>query len=117
MLLPDAPITVSYNSSSGKLYSKVSISNMNYSFEESYDGKVSLTIYFTGQKTYDYKGDNSSSSCKIGWKLYDEDGYVVKSGTAYTADLETGEKFKDSEETIYGLEPGQYTLKILDEEL
>lgn len=110
------PTEISYSSSSGRLYSKVNITELSYEFSESYDGSVSLTLFFTGQKTYDYEGDNKSSSCKIGWKLYDEEGFVVKTGTCYTSSLEAGEKFKKCEETIYSLEPGAYSLKLVNVE-
>ena len=116
LTLPVLPKTLSYSSSSGKVYSKVNITGMTYEFEENYNGTVTLNLYFTGQKTYDYKGENNSSTCKIGWKLYDAEGFVVKSGTAYTTALETDEKFKNCEESIYGLEPGSYTLKLINVE-
>ncbi len=73
-----------------------------------------MTLRFTGEKTYESKGDNYSSKCRTGWKLYDEEGYVVKSGTCYTSSVEQGEKYKDSEETIYSLTPGKYSLKIIN---
>lgn len=110
--LPSVPKELSYSFSSGKVYSKVNITNISYEFTESYDGTMKLSIYFTGQKTYDNEGGGHSSPCQIGWKLYDADGYVVKSGTCYTTALEKDEKFKNCEESIYSLEPGIYSLKL-----
>ena len=111
--LPKLPQECKYTFS-GKVYSKVKISQLSYEFKESHDGTVKLYLYFSGQKTYDYKGNSNSGSCKIGWKLYDEEGYVIKSGTCYTSDLSTGEKFKNEEEVIYNLEPGHYSIKLIN---
>ena len=71
-----------------------------------------MKIYFTGKKTYDSDGKSNSDSCWIGWKLYDEEGYVVKSGTAFTQDVCEGEGFKRYEETIWSLEKGTYRLEL-----
>ncbi len=111
---PAFPITVSYISSSGTINSITRIDAINYEFVKKNENEVSLTLRFTGEKTYESKGDNYSSQCRIGWKLYDEEGYVVKSGTCYTSSVEQGEKYKDSEETIYSLTPGKYSLKIIN---
>lgn len=116
LTFPELPKILSYSSSSGEIYSKVNITGLTYEFEENYDGNVTLNLFFTGQKTYDYKGESNSSTCKISWKLYDAEGFVVESGTAYTTALETNEKFKNCEESIYGLEPGSYTLKLMNVE-
>ena len=50
---------------------------------------------------------------KIGWKLYDSEGYVVDDGTAYGSSIKQGEKFKNCTSTIRSLEPGSYTLEIM----
>ncbi|MBO4413098.1 MAG: hypothetical protein J5830_00170 [Clostridia bacterium] len=74
---------------------------------------TSLHFYVTGEKTYDIEGKNYSRSFSIGWKLYDSDNYVISNGTLYTTSLKTGEKFRNVEETIYGvLEPGK-TYKLV----
>lgn len=75
-----------------------------------------LYIYFTGEKTYDTKGSNYSRACKIGWKLYDSDGYLVDSGVLYTDALSVGEKFKNAEEICWNvIEPSTtYRLVLVD---
>ncbi len=112
--MPNLPRELTYSVLSDEVYSKVNVTQMSYEFKENNDGTMRLILYFTGQKTYDYKGDNNNSSCQIGWKLYDDEGYVIKTGTCYTSSLETGEKFKNEEETIYDLEPGHYSIKLVN---
>ena len=75
-----------------------------------------VTFYFTGEKTSDDNGSGYSQSCKIGWKLYDEDGYVVDNGTCYTTSIKVGEKFKDAATTAYNvIEKGKtYRLVIMN---
>ncbi len=94
--LPSLPQTIKKYSYSGSLESSCKVTKITY--ECSGDD---LYVYLTGQKTYDSDGSNYSSSCKIGWKLYDEDGYVIDDGNCYTSSLTTGEKFKDERITIY----------------
>ena len=49
----------------------------------------------------------------MGWKLYDSDGYVIDDGTARSTAIKVGEKFKNCEDSIRNLEPGEYTLEIM----
>ncbi|MCI8539680.1 MAG: copper amine oxidase N-terminal domain-containing protein [Oscillospiraceae bacterium] len=72
-----------------------------------------VKLTFTGEKTYDEEGSGQSRQVKVGWKLYDSEGYVVEDGTAYSTSIKVGEKFKNCEDSIYGLEPGEYTLEIM----
>ena len=52
-------------------------------------------LTFMVQSTYHEKGSNYSDSACFNWKLYDEDGVVVCSGTEYTQGLiMVGEKSK-----------------------
>ena len=74
---------------------------------------TSVKLSFTGEKTYDAQGAGQSRVVKVGWKLYDSEGYVVDDGVAYSTSIKTGEKFKNCEDTIRGLEPGEYTLEIM----
>ena len=102
--LPTLPVTI-VNSNAW-----VKITNVTY--EVSGDD---LYIYFTGEKTYDSKGSSYSRSCKIGWKLYDSEGYLVDSGIAYTDALKVGEKFKNKKEYCWDvIEPGMtYRLELV----
>ena len=106
--LPDTPQTIYY---SGYNSSSCKVTGITYKVNGD-----DVTFYFTGEKTYDKNGDSYSQSCKIGWKLYDEDGYVVGNGTCYTASISVGEKFKDEDETAYNvIEQGKtYRLVIMN---
>ena len=75
-----------------------------------------IYFYFTGEKIYDEKGHNYSQSCKIGWKLYDSEGFVIDDGTCYTTSLKVGEKFKNASASAYDvIKKGEkYKLEILD---
>ena len=106
--LPNVPQTIS---DTGYFASSCKVTGITY--EVSGDN---VTFYFTGEKTYDKNGNSYSQSCKIGWKLYDEDGYVVDDGTCYTTSIKVGEKFKDASATAYNIiEQGKtYRLVIMN---
>ena len=109
--LPTLPASISHEKY--KDYLITIVNDISYTFEESY-GDIDLKLYFTGERT-DFEPDGYISKyCSIGWKLYDKDGYVVASGTATTPALEPGDRFRNVEEHIYNLEPGEYWLEILD---
>ena len=109
---PTTPIVVSYYSYNGKVDSSCKITSISYEVEYG----DSLKIYFSGEKTYDSDGASQSNSCKIGWKLYDSEGYVVEDGTCYTTSIKTGEKFKNAEAYAFDvIEQGKsYRLEILN---
>lgn len=112
--LPSLPQTVAeYVSYQNTKVSEAEITEIRYEIEE-WLGDPIINVYFTGEKTYDYKGESNNDSCWIGWKLYDEEGFVVKSGGVVTQDLKTGEKFKDADKTFYELKPGTYRLELTD---
>ena len=73
-----------------------------------------ITLYFSGEKLYDEDGARNSSSCKISWKLYDEDGYVVESDTCYSSDVAEGEKFRKAKDYVFDVLPGKYYLELLN---
>lgn len=116
--LPTLPKSITYYGYSNKIYSKVDVTNITYQFEYYDDGKVILTAKFSGKKTYDHNGAGQSSSCRIGWKLYDPTGNVFRTGTFSSPNIAMGESFANQEEDlIYNFEaanPGAYRLEILD---
>lgn len=116
--VPSLPKSVNYKSYSGKLYSTVNVTNITYKFEYEGDGTVSLLVYFSGTKTYDYRGAGQSDRCKIGWKLYDANGNVFNTGTFSSPSIAVGESFSNQEDDLIfnfnDAAPGAYRLEILD---
>ena len=87
-----------------------------FDFEVGYwnDGKASVTLSISGNKTYDEKGDSYSRGAKVGWKLYDSKGNVIDSGTFTSSNIKVGETFTDASSYVNKLAPGDYTLEILN---
>ncbi|MBQ1950799.1 MAG: zinc ribbon domain-containing protein [Clostridia bacterium] len=76
-----------------------------------------LWLYCSGEKTYDIKGANSTSSCEMNWRLYDLDGYLIDSGWFFVGRLKVGDKFKDQKINISltGVKAGEsYRLEVSD---
>lgn len=94
---------------SGKTESKIVIEEVTSSFN---NGLLSsLEISIAGTKTY---GDNSSYDM-FGYKLYDSQGYMVKSGSISLSHLEKGDKFKGETINFYDAIPGEeYTIKFTE---
>lgn len=114
--LPSLPVVVTDNSLGN--YMDVKVTEITYSFEKSYDEKVELVIKIAGQRVDKLTGgmfdDNTSYHCNIGYKILDSDGYTVKSGEFLTPQLAPEEKFKNVSETFYELDPGKYTLVLIN---
>lgn len=112
--LPKTPVTLhEYNYSRTKIEQTYTVDNIWYNVDKNYDGKCTVYMYFSGSKSYDIRGKNQSSYAIIGWKLYDQDGYVVDSGSCYAPSVCQGDKWRDAEECIYNVKPGKYKLEIL----
>lgn len=107
LIMPSVPATYHYY---GYSASSVKITNIRY--EMSGDD---MKIYLSGEKTYDKNGSSYSNYCRVGYKVYDSDGYVVDSGTFTSDSIRVGDKFKDDYFTVYNLEIGEtYTLELLN---
>lgn len=102
------------NSNQTTVETMTNITGITYKFSETYDGTCTLYVYFTGTKTYDYKGSHNSSSCRLTFKLYDEDGYVVADDYCLTSAVAMGESFRNQKAIVFDLEPGvNYRLELL----
>ncbi len=116
--LPDTPILLHEYSYDGETVMQTYwIDEISYeigSYNTS-DDDYRVYLYFGGEKTYDYRGSGQSSSAKIGWKLYDEDGTVVTSDTCYAPSVAAGDSWKaaNAKDYIWNLKPGNYRLVIL----
>lgn len=94
---------------------KIKITKVTYSINS--NGRVYL--YFSGEKIYDRKGNDSNSTCALKYKIYDSDGYVVASGSFYSGQMLVGEKFKDRDQWVVDMYavPGEtYRLELYDYE-
>ena len=69
----------------------------------------------SGLATYNSKGDNVRTSHKFYWRLYDSEGYVIKSGTISSPSVSVGERFK-IQLAVYYLQPGEYYTFSLENE-
>ncbi len=109
-ILPELPLELSYYWSGNRLQSSVKV--LSVTLEQV---NIGYKMYFSGEKLYDKEGNQHSDSCLIGWKLYDEDGFVVESGTVYSSNVTVGEKFKDAYCFVTEVEVGKtYRLELLD---
>ena len=95
--------------SKDRIESTVKITEFSYTVSGS-----QVKLLFTGEKTYDYRGKGQSDSCKIGWKLYDAEGYIVDSGTCFTDNIAMGEKFRNAYSYADINGKGNYTLDLLN---
>lgn len=112
--VPYLPETYSYYSYDNKVYTSCRISKITCTVDHITDEGVWYTFTFYGTSTYNYQGNGQSSAMKVGWKLYDSNNTVVKSGTMYSESVAVGESFA-AEENIYYLKPGgKYHLDLLD---
>lgn len=113
--IPEAPLTVDYKSSSGKIYTTCKISSIEIKFSQYSNKMISATIILTCEQTFNYHGEDAISPCYIAYKLYDSEGYVVKSGMCSTISISVGEKVKDVSFALYDLDVNEsYTLVLTD---
>lgn len=88
--LPSTPITLAYKYSNNKTITRCEITDISYKIESLSNLRIYFT--FTGKKTYDY--ENGDNIVKFIVKLYDDEGFLVNSTTAYIQNLNVGDKFK-----------------------
>lgn len=99
--LPELPQTIHYFNYDDSIRNSYRITAASYQV----DG-TRITVKLSGEKIYDVNGSGQSDACRIGWKLYDSEGYVVDSGTCYSSSVAMGEKFRNAEIHLYDLEIG-----------
>ena len=78
-------------------------------------GTSNVTITVSGSKTACLYGDDYLAACKMIYKLFDSDGYVVASGYIDTIRLTVGDKVRNAKITLSGLPQWEsYTLELYD---
>ena len=117
--IPETPFEVSSLNYSNKISTTYKITDIEYDANYNFvTNKCITTIYFSGIKTYDIKGDNNSAYDPISWKIYDviDTSTVIDSGHLFPPDLCVGEKFEKETCTTFKLEKGrEYKLVLYDE--
>lgn len=74
--------------------------------------KMGYTVKVAMTSTYNAKGNNYSSAPKVGYKVYDVNGVIVKSGTIYGENIAVGETCY-AEFLVYYVEVGHtYTIEF-----
>ena len=87
------------------------------SFSYEIDMFGNLSIYCSGEKTYDIKGSSSTYFCEMNWRLYDSDGNLIDYGGDTVSGLKVGDKFKDHQINIttINITAGEsYRLEVFD---
>ncbi len=104
------PIEIKVKSYNGSVQSKLNISSVTYEVSEGV--MPMLKVIISGEKTY---GNGNSMYDMFNYKLYDSEGYMVKSGSVFLDNINSGDKFKDDSLMLYDITPGEtYTLKFYD---
>ena len=102
--LPSTPLTVWMRKSSS-----MKITKMSYIF----DNLGILRIYFSGEKTYGEDG----GPIAFNYKVLDQDGYILYTGTWMSSGYNTGDKFKGETFEAYSSSfrgASEYTIVISD---
>lgn len=91
------------------------VTDISYKFSYTGKDKIALAVYFSGTNT-SVEGDIGGDTCMIGWKLYNSDNAVVKSGTFYSPKILVNESFAAQCEMVIasGGTPDNYRLELVD---
>ena len=101
--MPSTPAKIYNYNYKGSVETIISVEKITYETESSYDGTARLIMKFNVKLIANYT-DTSGHTSKIGYKLKNSDGVIVKSGHFYVSPMEVGEIALE-EETIYDLDP------------
>lgn len=108
--LPPTPITLNDYTWNGDVNSTIKIDSIDTRLEEEFDDSFSITLVFTGSKTFGEYG-----CTYFNCRLIDEEGFVVDSSMLFTEQLNVGDKFNTLECCFYGISEGKYTVEIFEE--
>ena len=94
LLTPSIPYTYNYYYvSSSEIKYSLEITDISYEMDD-IDSKK-MILHFKGEVTYKNLIYQYAHQCKIGYKIYDSDGYEVSSGYFYYDSMDVGDKFKE----------------------
>ena len=78
-------------------------------------GTSNVTIMLSGTKTECLYGNDYLAACKVIYKLFDSEGYVVASGYIDTIRLTVGDSVRNAKITLSGLDEWEsYILELYD---
>lgn len=107
--LPPTPITLNDYTWNGDVNSTIKIDSINTKLEEEFDDSFSITLVFTGSKTFGEYG-----CTYFNCRLINEEGFVVDSSMLSTEQLNVGDKFNTLEGCFYCVPEGNYTVEIFE---
>ena len=103
IVIPNTPHNIDTTFSTYYTKTSATINSIKYKIEENFrgDGTYDITFYYDGEKTYDINGSDSTDSCRIAFRLYDSEGYLID--WVWTSEsVKVGDKFK-GDVTLYNV--------------
>ena len=93
--LPTAPIDVSWISNNGTINNTIKITAVKWEVaKDNANETKNINVYYSGEKIYNSENVAQISTCHLIYKLYDNEGYVIASGSLEIDYLAVGDKFK-----------------------
>ncbi len=118
MIINITPVNLPVESNHGyneKVYTSCIVNDVRMEISSWYEGKASVSLFFSGTKTFDSDGENSNESCIFVCKVIAEDGSIISSDTVYIDSIKMNETFTNAEAYLDELAPGNYTVVIEDD--
>ena len=110
----NSSLKISTLSTSGQAISTCVVNKITREYKVLGNDNITLRITISGKKTFDAAADTNNAPCKLAYKLYDDNGDVVKSGIVTTHILAKGDAFSGVSFTIEGLMEKPYRLEFVD---
>lgn len=111
--VPQTPLEISriiYDTNNKVLANTFKIEELSYAFTNN-----TVTFIMSGTQIYSIYGEDYLSANRISYKLYDEDNYVIASGTIETIKIAPGDSIRNIEFTIGQIEKwGSYRLELFN---
>ena len=108
--LPDLPAVSNDYNYQGELRTSMTVSDISYEYNHS------LKIHVNAQMTYNINGEDSRDYGRVGYKVTDESGMVIKSGDILYDKMSVGESQIDDIYISNAVPGDHYILYILDTE-